>query len=215
MYTSQHFAEPDPEEIGRLVARHGLAALVSASASGFDVTHAPLLFEPGAGRRALVGHMARPNPHWRRLAQDDPVVAIFRGADAYVTPTLYRAAPDVPTWNYSAVHVHGRWSPVTDPPALREILRCTVEAYEAERGSGWRPADIAAELWAALERGVFAFRIEVDRVDAAQKLSQDKCLRDVEAVADGLAGCPLGGDDTAGAMRRVTLAGRRYRPGPA
>lgn len=211
MYTSEFFAETDPSEIELLVARHALGILVSHDESGFGATHAPMLFEPGTARTTLIGHLARPNPHWRKVADGQDVMAIFRGPDAYVSPSVYKAEPDVPTWNYSAVHVHARWERVDDWTATREILDLSVASYEAVRGSGWEMSDIPAELAKTLQRGVVAFRLHVSRIEAAQKLSQDKCLADVEAVTSALTACPMGGGDTAQAMTRVTLEQGRYK----
>lgn len=212
MYTSEFFAEPDPSEIAHLVAHHALAVLVSIDdRQNFDCTHVPLLFEPGHGQERLIGHMARPNPHWRRIADGARVLAVFRGPDAYVTPSLYVAEPDVPTWNYSAVHVHARWEAVTEATSARQILDQSVACYETTRGSGWQMSDIPVQLVQALARGVFAFRLHVERIEAAQKLGQDKCLRDVDAVANGLRACPFGGDDTANRMQEVTIAKKAYQ----
>lgn len=210
MYTSQFFSETEPAEVDLLVARHALGILVTHDETGFGATHAPMLFEPGRARASLIGHLARPNPHWRRLADGQGVLAIFRGPDAYVTPSTYAVEPDVPTWNYSAVHVHGRWERIDDGPATREVLDLSVAAYEAVRGSGWDMTEIPASLVEALQRGVVAFRLHVDRIEAAQKLSQDKCRADVDALVSALAACPFGGSDTADAMRRVTLGQGRY-----
>ena len=50
-------------------------------------------------------------PLWRELAADAPVLAIFTGADSYVSPAWYPARREhgkvVPTWNYATVHVSG------------------------------------------------------------------------------------------------------------
>ncbi|MCR9194484.1 MAG: FMN-binding negative transcriptional regulator [Hyphomonas sp.] len=211
MYTSAFFAETDPTEIDALVSQHALGVLISTGEMGFDATHAPLLFEPETDRKAMIGHMARPNDHWRRLKDGDQVLAIFRGPDAYVTPTLYEAEPDVPTWNYSAVHVHGRWEAVTERAALRRILNLSVDTYERVLGTGWAMSDIPESLVTSLSRGVYAFRIHVDRLEAAQKLSQDKCLKDAQAVQSSLAACPAHG--VGAAMQRVTMDKKAYRPG--
>lgn len=215
MYTSQHFGEPDEAEIARLIQFHALGLLVSRGPRGFNATHAPMLLEPGSGLHALLGHLARPNPHWRQLDSMQDVLVVFRGPDSYVTPSVYVAEPDVPTWNYSAVHVHGRWELLTAERDVRRVLDLSVAAYEAARGSGWDMSLISVDLATSLQRGVVAFRVHVDRIEAAQKLSQDKCLEDVRAVVGALSGCPFGGDDTARAMERVTVSQSRYRPAPA
>lgn len=210
MYTSERFAEHDRQEIMDLVARNGLAALVSWGGNGFAATHVPLLLDPGAVDGSMIGHMARANPHWRQMSDGDPVVAIFRAPDAYVTPTFYVIEEDVPTWNYAAAHVHGHWEGVPDMAGTRQILEHTVELQERIHGAGWQLSDICPRLVASLARGVYAFRIRVDRIEAVQKMSQDKQKRDVEAVVEGLAGRGGTEGQVANRMRRVTLERGHY-----
>ena len=56
------------------------------------MSHLPLLLEPAAGRHGeLTGHLARANPQWRTSDLRKPALAIFMGADAYVSPSWYPA----------------------------------------------------------------------------------------------------------------------------
>jgi len=64
-------------------------------------------------RAAALDHLARANPHARQLADGvfDALV-LFTGPNAYITPSWYASKAEhgcvAPTWNYVAVHVHGR-----------------------------------------------------------------------------------------------------------
>ena len=53
-------------------------------------------------------------------------VAIFAGLDHYVTPSWYGTKREtgkvVPTWNYEAVHVHGRLRAIEDANWIRTLL---------------------------------------------------------------------------------------------
>ena len=137
------------------------------------------------------------------------ILLIFRAPDAYITPSVYVAEEDVPTWNYAAVHVHGVWRSIRDARETRRILNRTVEHYERMIGSGWTMDRIAARTVEALARGVAAFRIRVRRIEATQKMSQDKRRADVKAVISAL--CPHANADVAARMPRVTLDAGRHR----
>jgi len=67
---------------------------------------------------ALIGHMARANPHWRSLEDDGPAIAIFNSADAYISPAWYEekqlTGKVVPTWNYVMVQARGRLRAIDD-----------------------------------------------------------------------------------------------------
>ena len=112
MYLPTHFAETRPEELSRIIRDHPLGALVTHGASGLDADHLPFEFDPDVGTHGLLSaHLARANPLWQRCPTGTPVMVIFGGAQAYISPSWYpskhEAHRQVPTWNYEVVHAHG------------------------------------------------------------------------------------------------------------
>lgn len=138
-------------------------------------------------------------------------MVIFPGPDAYISPALYRAEPDVPTWNYSAVHLYGRYQPAGSAE-LRSILERTVDRFERTRKESWRLDSLPASLVRSLSRGVIGFRIETTRIEGGYKLSQDKLATDVESVMSGLGASRLPRDRAVAEDMRA--AGIRGRSGP-
>ena len=109
--------------------RYSFATLITAGDEPF-VTHLPLLVDAaGAGHGTLIGHFARPNPHWQLDHVGHGSLAIFHGPHAYISPSWYRSgSPAVPTWNYATVHAWGRLSLLTDPAEVEAVLGRTVSA---------------------------------------------------------------------------------------
>ena len=62
MYIPRKFALSDDETTAAL-AEAGFALLVTHDEAGMMVTPLPMLYDES--RHSLVGHVARPNPHWR------------------------------------------------------------------------------------------------------------------------------------------------------
>jgi transcriptional regulator len=86
MYVPAHFAADDAS-VHDLLARHGAADLVTATAQGLLATLLPFVYEPDAGEHgALLGHLARNNDQWRVPVLGEALV-IVRGPDAYVSPS--------------------------------------------------------------------------------------------------------------------------------
>jgi transcriptional regulator len=217
MYTSAFFGERNQGEIRALIDRHGLALLTSHSAThGVEATAVPALFDPddSTGGR-IIAHMARANEHWRRIVDGDPVLLVFQGPNAYVTPRHYVAEEDVPTWNYSAVQVRGTLTHAHDPAENMRVLTRTVEHFERVWGEGWSMDEIDPKVVDMYARGTASFSIAVTSIEAAHKMSQDKREADVAAVIDGLSRSE---DDQARAVariiERVTFCPRRFQPEP-
>jgi transcriptional regulator len=115
-------------------------------------------------------------------------LAIFLGVDHYVSPTWYREEPDVPTWNYVAVHARASWRPLASDGPLRALLHETVDHFEQERRCPWSLDQLDPNLAESLQRGVIGFELEVGELLGVRKLSQDKCPGDRQAVELALAG---------------------------
>src|SRR5436190_13366648 len=113
MYLPGHFEVTRSEELHRFIAEYPLGALVLNGPNGLDANHVPFELDPAdGGHGRLLAHVARANPVWKEAKDGDEALVIFRGANAYVSPNWYptKAETDrhVPTWNYQAIHVHGK-----------------------------------------------------------------------------------------------------------
>ena len=96
---------------------------IIASARGrLDATHLPFLLDDETGDAGdLISHYAIRNAQLSALVDGDEVLVVFPGPHAYVSASLYRAEADVPTWNYTSVHVRGRFVRTSDAE-LRRLL---------------------------------------------------------------------------------------------
>ena len=195
MYAPRHFAEPDPDRLHALVRAHAFATLVSWLDGEPFATHVPLLLDAERGRLGtLSGHLARANPHWRAFDGSARALAVFHGPHAYVSPRWYAGAPNVPTWNYVAVHAVGAPRVVEDAGAVRALLERSAALYEAGAAAPWTPAALPARVAEGLQRAIVAFELPIERLEGKRKLSQNKTAEDRAGVVAALraAGEPAG-----------------------
>lgn len=177
LYIPRHFAGDDATA-RELIARHPFATLVTATPEGPHVTHLPLLLDPGGAQ--LVGHMARPNPHWQAFALGD-TVAVFHGPHAFVSRGWYASPADnVPTWNYATVHVAGR-PQLVGPAETRAAVEVLVARFEDDA----LPA-VEERKFVGLLRGIVAFHLPIERLEVKFKMSQNKPAADRAGVVAGL-----------------------------
>lgn len=171
MYVPRHFAVSD-DAAWAIVASHPFALVV---APDLDATHVPLV------RRGdtLLGHVARGSSFASVVERRSPVLAVFSGPHAFVSPRTYVSPGQVPTWNYVAAHVHGRLEPIADVEGALEVLRVTSRAFDP----AWDPEPMLAARSGGLARGLIAFALEVERIEGKQKLGQNRA--DVDRVAAG------------------------------
>lgn len=189
MYVPEHFRETDPAEIAAVMEAAPLACIVANTGAGLVANHLPVM--AGAGG-ALIGHVALANDMHRIVAEGQEVLVIFRGEQGYVSPNFYPSKPEhhrhVPTWNYQVVHVHGDIAFQHDERAKRAVVGVLTREHERRVNGArpWRMADAPADYMTRMLANIVAFRIDVRRVLAKSKLSQNREPRDHRGAIEGL-----------------------------
>ena len=172
MFVPPHFVETDPVKLHDAIERYSFGMLVSQSGGGPFVSHLPFLLNRSDGPHGtLSGHMARANPHWRELV-GEPVLAVFSGPHAYVSPTWYETENTVPTWNYVAVHAYGRATLIDDSDGLLDLLQQSVCVYESGMPRPWS-LDTASPVVRNMLSQIVGFRIHIERIEGKWKLNQN------------------------------------------
>ncbi len=201
MYTPPAFRLNDAQAAFDLISRDGFAALITIEGDRPVISHLPMIGDPS--RRILRGHLARANPH-AAILDGRRHLAVFTGANAYVSPDWYGDAEEVPTWNYSAAHVGGLGRVIDDQAAIDAILSELSGLHERRRhdlndGKIWTIAKLPADKLRRLRNGIVAFEIAIDTIETKAKLSQNKSAGDVRSVIEKLGA----GDE---AQRAVAVA---------
>ena len=191
MYLPAHFEQRDADALHALMAAHPLATLVTPSPDGPVADLVPLHRHATAdGGTELRGHVARANPLWRQ-SHGQPVMVLFHGPQAYVTPSWYASKPRhgkvVPTWNYTVVQARGTLHAVDDAPWLRDLVGLLTDTHEAPRAQPWAVDDAPDDYVQQMLRAIVGIRIEVTELLGKWKVSQNRDEADRAGVAQGLA----------------------------
>ena len=124
-------------------------------------------------------------------------MVVFQGPQANVTPSWYPSkaatAKVVPTWNYAVLHGHGTLRAIEDAPWLRTLVGRLTDTHEGTRAHRWQVNDAPADYIATMLGAIVGIEIEVVRVKAKWKVSQNRSAGDRAGVAAGLDS--LGGQD--------------------
>jgi len=182
LFAPDAYRAADPAAI---VRAYPFALLSTATPEGIHATAAPIVFERDGDAASMVGHMARRNPHAGVLAAGQPVLAVFNGPHAYVSPRWYVDKPQVPTWDYVSAHVRGVLEPIDDDAGQLAVLRLTT-AYVEPGADGWTLEDAPAGRVGQFLPMIRSFRIRVTAIEGVTKLSQTHPATDRRRVAAGL-----------------------------
>jgi transcriptional regulator len=199
MYQPPHFREERLEVQHALINAHPLGLLVTFGGTGLMANPIPFVLDATASPLGtLKAHLSRANSQWRDFDPSQEVLAVFQGAEAYITPSWYEAKREhgkvVPTWNYAIVQAHGRMRVMDDPDWLRQQITAMTTAQEAARPEPWAVTDAPAAFVAAQLKGIVGVEIEITRIEGKWKVSQNRSEADRHGVSAGLR---LAGDDAA------------------
>lgn len=209
MYVAKHF-EMAPEQWRELLAQAETAQVVAGYPTGPEATLLPVSYvtDQAGGLGSLVAHVTRTNDLWKRTPTGN-VLAILSGPDSYVMPEWFpehESHPGVPTWNYVTVHAYGELIVHDDAAWSRQV----VTRLSADHG--YDVGQVSEDAMEKMLRSVVGIELQLTRVIAKAKLSQNKPAGFVEAVMAGLRS-RAGADDAAlaDAMAEISLPHARAR----
>ena len=195
MYIPKLYREEDREKNLEFLKQNNFPALVTHDGEKPTATHLPVeVLENENGSLTILGHMSRANPQWRSFGEQE-VLLIFQGAHTYISPRWYDHV-NVPTWNYMMVHVYGKVR-LVEGEELHSLLSRLVKNHEEPTAYSLEalPQDFVQKEM----NGVVGFAVDVTRIDAGYKLSQNRNDGDHENIIRELEGR---GDENSAAVAK-------------
>lgn len=203
MYVPNHFSALDESLVRMIIEEFDFATIMSHSKERLFISHIPLILEGALPGGILRGHFAKDNEHAQMEQTGVRTTAVFLSSNSYVSPSWYES-PGVPTWNYCAVHCHGKLVYEDSADELRDNLNAMLRKYENGKGA-WNLSQLTDEHRERMMKAIRAFRIEIETVEAKFKLSQNRSPADRWHVIDKLSDKPPSGETTVAALMRLVL----------
>ena len=173
MYLPPQFKAKDPAHSLALMRSHPLAQLISNDDDGLPyVTPLPLHVLQEADETVLLGHCAKPNPHWKYLAARPRAVVTFMGPHAYMTPRVYPDLARVPTWNYLMVHCTVEAKIVEHFVDKDRLLKHLIADHDPAYADQWR--GLGDDYQHKMMGGIVAFELKVLSMQCKVKLNQHR-----------------------------------------
>jgi transcriptional regulator len=172
MYIPDLYKNEDKDSIQKFLQENAFGLLINQTNGKLWATHIPLELEINKeGEQVLMGHISKENPQWTAFESDDQVLAVFTGAHAYISSSWYDHE-NVPTWNYSAVHIYGKIK-IVEGDAVVDSLTKLVDKYEQNSKCPVRVGELSKKTMMQT-RGIVAFEIRIEEILAQTKMSQNR-----------------------------------------
>lgn len=147
--------------------------------------HVPILLSDDAQTVDL--HLVRSNPIARALTTPQEALLTVTGPDGYVSPDWYGVPDQVPTWNYTAVHLRGTLE-MLDHGKMRDVFDRQSAHFERQLSKPpWTTEKMAPDVLEKMMRQIVPCRLTVTDLQSTFKLNQNKPddvrLRAADAMA--------------------------------
>lgn len=181
------FRVADRRVLFNFIVRYPFATVaVNGPAGGCPVIATVPVIRAGRRGMRLQFHIARGNPAFAAFsaAGAGPAALTFIGPNAPVSPSWYRdrfadgdRSRTAPTWDYAAVTVTGRLSPMSER-GLRAHLRRLTGIFEGADQQGWRFDEIDPVFLRKLGGAIAGFDVAAAHMEGLFKLSQEQSAAD-------------------------------------
>jgi transcriptional regulator len=204
MYHLRHYKSENQEQVFKFIHEHPFITLTGVDANNYPVaTQVPVLIEERDRKLYLLAHIMKYTDHHKAFLQNQNVLAIFTGANTYVSASWYTNQKQGSTWNYRSVHARGKLK-FLDEDALLTLLQKLTAHFENNPSSPSLFEHLAPEYVNKLKKAIVAFEIEVTKIDHVFKLSQD---RDEESYTNIIEQLSKGNEDAKQMAHKMATRG--------
>ncbi len=187
MYVNPAFKTSD-DTAWEYVTERGFGSVIAIDDGMPVASQVPLLVKCDGDRRMIEFHVARPNPLHQVVSRNPRVLVVVSGPDAYISPDWYTSSDQVPTWNYLAAHITGLARPMPAERALAHVEAMSLFFEDRLRPKKpWSTSKMTEAKRQMMLRAIVPMEIEVERIEASTKLSQNKSVSDRMEAARMLA----------------------------
>lgn len=169
------------DETLAFMQRFNFATIISNLNDRIEATPLPFVISSNLDQLLLSAHFAKANKQWQEI-EGQEVLVIFAEPHAYVSPSHYDKAQNVPTWNYLAVHAYGKVRLVMEQVKAFQIIEDLIKSEEPEYLVQW--AQLSSSYKNRMVRGIVAFEVEVTELQHKEKLSQNKHSTEQDRIID-------------------------------
>ncbi|WP_293311292.1 FMN-binding negative transcriptional regulator [Pedobacter sp. UBA5917] len=185
MYKLPHFTAKNQDEILEFMHQNNFITLIGSDGEYPVATQVPVKTVVNGDSIKLIGHIMTKTDHCKAFEQNPKVMAIFTGAHAYISASVYEKPASVSTWNYKTVQAKGTIR-LMDSEETYQVIKELTNKYEDPETS---PAAFNKMDEAYIQKhlkAITGFEVSVSHIDHVFKLSQNHSAKNQESIIANL-----------------------------
>lgn len=185
MYIPKYFENNNINDLLDFIERYNFSTLIAVNNGAVEISHVPVMLDRKKGKLGvLCWHLAKQNKQSLLFNENNQVTFIFQGPHSYISPSWYKTYPNVPTWNYSVVHVYGVPKKITKEELSNDLDKF-VSHHESMLEINKKyiiPEDHKTKLLEYID----GFHLEITHIEGKFKLGQNHNSEDQVSVLNEL-----------------------------
>lgn len=204
MYKSTKFEEKDSDKVLAFMQAHPFITLVGFDGDYPVATQVPVQVYRNGSAFTIVGHIMKKTDHHTAYSKNENVLAIFTGAHAYISASVYENPASASTWNYSTVQAKGKIR-LMDRDETREVIKHLTDSYEDPKTSPAAFHRMTTEYIEQNLKAISGFEIIVTALENTFKLSQNHPQQNRAAIVDYLSQSKVANDQAVAQQMKENL----------
>lgn len=184
MYKLPYYIEQDEVVIFDFLQKNPFAIITGILNGKPVATHVPLTVEKVNGCYIFTGHVMKGTDHYNGFLQNENVLVIFSGPHCYVSASWYEHKKKGSTWNYLEVQAQGKLKYSDDAGTVNIVENITKKYEGTESESSF--SQLSEEYIQRNVKAINGFHIQVEKLDAVFKLSQNESHQTQKQIIENL-----------------------------
>ncbi len=183
MFKFPYFKAQDQEQVLEFMNQHNFITLIGYDGEFPVATQVPVEIKAEGEYIRFVGHVMTKTDHCHAFQKNKQIMALFTGAHAYVSASVYDDPAVASTWNYMTVQAKGLIR-LMDADETYAVIKSLTDKYEPE---GKSPASFHQMTDAYIQKhlkAIMGFEITVTSLEHVFKLSQNHTCANRQNIVD-------------------------------
>lgn len=185
MYKLPYFTTDNQEEIFEFMHQNTFVTLVGFDGEFPVATQVPIKTVVDGEVIKLIGHIMTKTDHCKAFEQNPNVLAIFTGAHAYISASVYENPQSASTWNYKTVQAKGIIR-LLNAQETYQVIKDLTDKYENPESSPAAFNKMDDTYIQKHLKAITGFEILVSNINHVFKLSQNHSAQNKESIIKNL-----------------------------
>ncbi|WP_316802290.1 FMN-binding negative transcriptional regulator [Pedobacter nototheniae] len=185
MYKLPYFTAENQDIVLDFMHKNSFVTLIGFDGEFPVATQVPVKTMVDNDEIKLIGHIMTKTNHCKAFEQNPSVLAVFTGAHAYISASVYESPAVASTWNYKTVQAKGVIR-LMNSEETYQVIKDLTDHYEDSKTS---PAAFNKMDDAYIQKhlkAITGFEILVTNLDHVFKMSQNHSAKNKEAIIENL-----------------------------